>query len=609
MILSKLLVALGVDASDYQKGLDDAEKKAGTSAKAIGSKLEGIGKSMMKTGAVMSAAVTGPLVALGMKTMDAASDLEESMNKVGVVFGNAAGRVLEFGSTAATALGMSKQQALEAAGTFGNLMTAMGLSRVEAAVLSEDMIGLAADLASFNNIDPTEALEKLRAGLVGEAEPLRSLGVNMSEAAVKAKAVEMGLAKAGETLTDSEKLFARYTIIMEQTSNAQGDFARTSDGLANSQRIMKAQIADLAATMGTQLLPYGLKIVQFVSDLVGKFQGLSPETQKIITIVGALAAAIGPVILVAGSLTTAIGGIVSAASALGPILAGVAAVITGPVGLAIAAIVAAVIAFKLAWDSNFLGIRDTLTAVWEGYLKPAFETVAGWLQVFIPQAIQVLTDAWNNILLPVLNAVWDFIQTYLAPLFEVLAKIVLVAVSKALEVLAGIWNKILYPALIIVWAALKDKLQPGFDAISTIVRDVLGPVLEWLGQNILARVESGFAAIGKAVKTVTALLQAFADWLSNIEIPTWLQGASPPPLANWLADIGEATEDLARTKLPELEVALQMRAPNMPALAGALAGGAGGGDTFIIHNHNPLAAALTNAMVEERRRARLNRSM
>ena len=76
-----------------------------------------------------------------------------------------------------------------------------------------------------------------------------------------------------------------------------------------------------------------------------------------------------------------------------------------------------------------------------------------------------------------------------------------------------------------------------------------------------------------------------------------------------MTDIGQAAEDLARTKLPELEVALQMRTPSMPVLAGALAGGMGGGDTFIIHNHNPLAAALTNAMVEERRRARLNRSM
>jgi len=607
-ILSKLLVALGLDASDYQRGLDEAEKKAGTSASAIGSKLEGIGKSMMKTGAVMSAAVTGPLVALGMKAVDAASGLEESMNKVNVVFGDSADAVIAFSSTAAEALGQSQQQALEATGTFGNLFTAMGLGQGPAAEMSTSLVTLASDLASFNNIDPAEALEKLRSGLVGEAEPLRTLGVNLTAATTEAKALELGLADTAAELTAADLVTARYALIMEQTATAQGDFARTSDGLANSTRIAKAQLADAAATMGTQLLPVGLKIVQFVSDLVGKFQGLSPETQKIIAVVGGLAAAIGPVILVVGSLVTAIGGIVTAATTLGPILAGIGAVLSGPIGLAIAAVVAAIALLKLAWDTNFLGIRDTLTAVWENTLKPALEQLWNWLQTMIPPALQFLSDAWNNVLLPALRAVWSFLQTYIIPLFQALANVWITLVKKEIEILAAIWENVLKPALQKVWDFIQNNILPVFNAVVGIIKTTVGPALDALS-GILAGVAGAFDAIGGTIQWVIDKLQAFANWLANIQVPAWLQGGSPPPLANWMTDIGQAAEDLARTKLPELEVALQMRTPSMPVLAGALAGGMGGGDTFIIHNHNPLAAALTNAMVEERRRARLNRSM
>src|SRR5512137_2446889 len=132
-LLSKLLVALGLDSSDYAKGLDDAEKKASTSTAAIGKKLEGIGDSMTRAGKTMTAGITVPLVAMGALSLDAASDLEESMNKVNVVFGKSAGEIQAWAKTAAESLGMSTQQALEAAGTFGNLFTAMGMGQGPAA--------------------------------------------------------------------------------------------------------------------------------------------------------------------------------------------------------------------------------------------------------------------------------------------------------------------------------------------------------------------------------------------------------------------------------------------------------------------------------------------
>ena len=201
-----------------------------------------------------------------------ASDLNETMSKSGVVFGTSADQVSKWGDKAAESLGLSKQQAIEAAATFGNLFKNLGQTDESAAKMSESLIGLAGDLASFNNIDPSEALEKLRSGLSGEAEPLRTVGVFLTEAKVKAKAMELGLAGAHGELTEGAKVMARYQLILDETTSAQGDFARTSDGLANKQRINQAKLDDALAKLGNILLPL---VTDAAGDAAGALDGLS----------------------------------------------------------------------------------------------------------------------------------------------------------------------------------------------------------------------------------------------------------------------------------------------------------------------------------------------
>src|SRR3954453_17612132 len=167
-----------------------------------------------------------------------ASDLSESTSKVGAVFGDSAQSVLDFAANASTAFGQTRGQPLEAAGTFGNLLRSIGLTSSQAADMSTSMVGLASDLASFNNTDPAEALEALRAGLTGETEPLKRYGINLNDATLKAEAMRLGLDTTGSTLSANTKAQAAYSLIMQQSSLAQGDFARTSSGLANQQRIM-----------------------------------------------------------------------------------------------------------------------------------------------------------------------------------------------------------------------------------------------------------------------------------------------------------------------------------------------------------------------------------
>lgn len=227
--------------------------KVGDAAKAAAKLVAGIG---------VAAAVGG------YKAIDAASDLAESQSKVGVIFGNGADNVEAFAATAAKSLGQSKQAVLNAAGVFGTFGQVAGLSGDDLAVFSNDFTALASDLASFNNTSPEEAIEAIGAGLRGEAEPLRRYGILLDDATLKQKALELGIYSGKGALTAQQKILAAEAAIYQQSANAQGDFARTSDGLANKTRILKASLENVVAEIGTALLPIALKIATFLSDRV-----------------------------------------------------------------------------------------------------------------------------------------------------------------------------------------------------------------------------------------------------------------------------------------------------------------------------------------------------
>ena len=214
--------------------------------------------------------------ALGAKAISAASDFEESSAKIGEVFGGASDSVFKFAENAAQALGQSKQDVLTAAGTFGTFGKSAGLAGQDLATFSNDFTTLASDLASFNNTSPEEAIMALGAGLRGEAEPLRRYGILLDDATLRQEALRLGLiATTRQALTPQQKVLAAQAAIYKQSSDAQGDFARTSDGLANQQRILQAELENVAIEIGQKLLPIAVKFAHFANDtLVPALKGV-----------------------------------------------------------------------------------------------------------------------------------------------------------------------------------------------------------------------------------------------------------------------------------------------------------------------------------------------
>lgn len=203
-----------------------------------------------------------------------ASDLQEVQNVVDVTFGNDAKTIETWSKKANKQFGLTELQAKKYTSTLGAMMKSSGLTGKAVTSMSTDLAGLTADMASFYNLDFETAFEKIRSGISGETEPLKQLGINMSVANLEAYALSQGIDTAYESMTQAEQVTLRYNYLMQATSDAQGDFARTSDSLANSQRLLSTNLDTLKANIGEALLPVINSAVGAVNDL---FAALTPE--------------------------------------------------------------------------------------------------------------------------------------------------------------------------------------------------------------------------------------------------------------------------------------------------------------------------------------------
>lgn len=291
----------------------------------------GAGIARRGVGAVASlapAAGIGAIAVLGKQAVSTASDISESLTKNEQLFGRWAATIDKASRSSAASFGISRRSFLEYTGVFGNLARAQGISDKASSGMSTNLTRLAADLASFNNTSIDDALEALRSGLVGETEPMRKFGVALSATAVQTEAARTGLLKvdkssadyqtrivnlqkaeaaraqalrehgsdslqtrdataklskaqeqlaktvsgASAKLTPQQKILATQSLIFRQTDKAQGDFSRTSKGLANQQRILRASWEDATGELGDRLLPTMTRGVRGVNAFLGEMR-------------------------------------------------------------------------------------------------------------------------------------------------------------------------------------------------------------------------------------------------------------------------------------------------------------------------------------------------
>lgn len=538
------------------------DKESSFITKAFG----GVGKiagAAFKAAAIGVAAGVVAAGALAKSSVDAASDLSESMSKVDVVFGDNAKAVQDWSKKSATAFGQSRQSALEAAGTYGNLFQAFGIGQAPAQEMSQTLVELAADLASFNNTSVEEALDSLRSGLSGETEPLKKYGVAINDVRLREQALAMGLiSSTKDALTPAAKAQATYALVLQDTTLAQGDFARTSDGLANQQRILSARFTDMKAKLGAVLLPAFLAVVTFVGNKViptfeklgdfirGGFTGeFTNEGSGIFLFANRLGMRLGELVdwIKANwpQIRTIIGSVLEA---VGKLLAWVAdKVLTG---LRIA-IVETVDFIRRHWDT----IKEVFTTAAEVIAS----TVTGAIDV-IRNIVTFLADnegllagiavviagvlvgaliSWTAATYAQVTALWAQAAAFAAanaPLIIITAALAALVAAviyayqnwgwfrDAVDAVRAWMVDTLWPALQAVFGWLRDNVPPIVQAVAGWITGTLWPALQAVWSFIVEHVFPIFQAVfgwlrdnvPGIIAAVVSAIQTFWGWLQTL---------------------------------------------------------------------------------------------
>lgn len=573
---------------EKQAGLCEANlSKISTTAGKVGNAAEKAGQKMLPATLAIAAAGTAA-IKLG-------SDAIESSNKVDVAFGKSADQVKAFSETTLEKFGIASGSALDMASTFGDMATSMGLPTNKAADMSTKLVGLAGDLSSFKNIKLDESATALNSIFTGETESLKKLGIVMTETNLKSFALSEGIKKPIDKMSEAEKVQLRYNYVMNATKNAQGDFARTSDGAANSMRVASESAKEAGESFGVMLAPIVAKVSQLVSSLVKNFAGLDTGTKQIILTILGIVAAVAPALLIVSKIAAGISAVTKAMALMKTVTMAEAAaqtswnaaLLANPVTWIVVAIVAAVallvIGIKHLWDTNE-GFRTAVTNIWNNIkavvsgvvnalvtfftvtipqawngLVAFFQGIPAWWSALWTQIGQFFTNCWNGIISFFTTTIPQWIQAVITWFNELPYKI-----GYAIgEILAGIvnfgisawqWVTVQLPIIIngiITWFSQ----LPG--KIWTFLVDIVTKIGQW-GANMVQkasvevplfinRVVTFYAELpGKIWTFLVDIVSKVVQWCGNListagtEIPKFVSTVVSfiSELPNKMLDIG-----------------------------------------------------------------------
>ncbi len=352
------------DISNFDKNIKKATDIADSSTKKMQAKFDRLGDTFVKVGTKASILSAG-LVAVGTKAFLMAADIEDAVGATEQIFGDNANSVNAWASKLDSSFGIAKKEALEYSNLMGSMLINIGkLTEEEASKQSAKLIELAGDLTAMYGGTTQDAVRALTGALKGNNTMLDNYGMAVNEALIKQKALELGLVGVNGEMTLQAKQGATLALIWEQTGAAQGQAAREADGASGAMRALKTEITNLTTELGEVLLPVITPIVTSLRDIVSGIRDLSPEAKKVIVVISGIAAAIGPLLIGLGSLLKMI-----------PLITAAFTAMTGPIGIAVTAIVAGATLIITHWDEIKIASNNVVKYIkddWER-LKESFE--------------------------------------------------------------------------------------------------------------------------------------------------------------------------------------------------------------------------------------------
>ncbi|RPF41915.1 hypothetical protein EDD70_2975 [Hydrogenoanaerobacterium saccharovorans] len=375
---------------------------------------KGVGKSLF----ALSAAAAVAFTAMGVQGLGYASDLQEVQNVVVKTFGTSTNIIDDFAATSLKAFGVSELNAKEYSGTMGSMLKSMGLAGDEVLMMSQNLTALSGDMASFRNMSTDEAFEKIRAGISGETEPLKQLGINMSVANLQAYALANGIKTSYGEMSQAEQAMIRYNYLLDTTKDMQGDFAKNADTYANQLRLLPENLKSVSGEIMQAMIPSlekGMKELNgFLTGLdtkaIGVFAGelgnmavaFLPMVMDLLPSFGSLLMLIVPPLMEIGQMLIPIivelvGTLMTALEPIIPIFMDIVKTILPPIALLLQAI---------------MPLISGLASLLGGVLSVAISHLVEWLT----PALELLKGI-GDIIGKVGGAIGGFLNDKVAPLF------------------------------------------------------------------------------------------------------------------------------------------------------------------------------------------------
>jgi len=271
-VVASLWAKLGLDTKDFQRGVQKTQTDLGRLKKGI------TGAQVAFAGLVTSGFVIG-----AKRAFELGAAVEETASKFSTVFGPAADDVQEFVDQFASMAGLSETAAKEVVATTGAIVQGMGLAQEASADYAEQVVRLAGDLSSFNNIPIEETSRAIQAAITGEREQLKRLGIVILEADVQKRALAETGKKLVKDLTQEEKAQATLALITERAGVAVGDLARTQDSAANTARRVAARLQNLKELIAQQALPIFAQLLSAVDQNSASFDAMKRFIEAVAT--------------------------------------------------------------------------------------------------------------------------------------------------------------------------------------------------------------------------------------------------------------------------------------------------------------------------------------
>lgn len=461
-------------------------------------KLDNVSKGSGKLGDNLTTRVSLPLVAAAGASFKFASDLQENMGKAEQVFEEQSSVVMNWSKSSLKNFGMARSTALDMASLYGDMGTGMGMATKDAAKMSMNLTGLAADISSFKNVGLEQSQNALKGIYTGETESLKNLGIVMTETNLSEYAMTQGIKKKITEMSQAEKVQLRYNYVMDMTKNAHGDFARTGGNAANQMRGLSEGIKELATGFGNLLLPVITPVIQKANDFIVKLQEMDDGQRDMILKFGAFAIAAGPMAkifsLATGGLSKLSKGL-SIVKGLGAM--GIASKISAGFSLAGATILPLVAVIGTLVVAGYLLYKN-----WDLVKAKGIEFVSS-LQSKFTSFVPVVQNIWSNIQI-IFNALLPVFSGVLSGIGMMLGSFIMTAttlVGNIITVFSGITD-FLVGVFTGNWAqafsGIKQIFSGTFKAIETIFKG--------------------------SINFIAGGINSFISGINGIKIPDWVPG-------------------------------------------------------------------------------------